>query len=325
MANETRSIEIGILLYPGVQVSTVLGLTDLFTIARRFIIPRPEYLETCIRVSHWERDPDDNRLKRVFDTHPGEDGPLAALILPSNLGEPADQTTAAPYLDWLREQHASGVTLSSVCIASFFLAETGLLKGRTATTHWMFADAFKDRFSDVKLDVDRLIVEDGDIITAGGAMSWVDLGLKLVDRYFGTDVMIKTSRFLLMDPPGREQRYYSFFSPRMDHGDAAVLKVQHWLQTTGAKDTALKSLVDVSGLEERTFLRRFRKATGMTTSQYCQRLRVGEARELLQYSRLSVENIAYQIGYEDAGAFTKVFFKIVGLTPGEYRQRFSGS
>ena len=160
-------------------------------------------------------------------------------------------------------------------------------------------------------------------MTAGGIMSWTDLGLTLVERFLGPMVMVETARMLLVDPPGREQRYYSIFSPSFRHSDSAVLKVQHWLQATAAKDTALPSLAAEAGLEERTFLRRFQKATGMTTTEYCQRLRVNKAQDLLQFSRLPIDNVAWEVGYSDPGAFRKVFTRIVGLKPGEYRQRFS--
>lgn len=135
--------------------------------------------------------------------------------------------------------------------------------------------------------------------------------------------MIETARILLVDPPGREQRYYSPFSPRLTHGDTAVLKVQHWLQATDARDIVLATLAEQAGLEERTFLRRFQKATGITTREYCQRLRVGKAREMLQFSRLPIDSIAWEVGYSDPAAFRKIFARIVGLTPGEYRRRFS--
>ncbi len=154
-------------------------------------------------------------------------------------------------------------------------------------------------------------------------MAWTDLGLKLVDRFLGPTIMLDTARYLLMDPPGREQRYYSAFSPNLTHGDAAVLKVQHWLQATGAKDMTLATLAARAGLEQRTFLRRFRKATGLTAVDYCQRLRVGKAREMLQFATLPIEAIAWEVGYGDPGAFRKVFIRVTGLTPGDYRRRFS--
>lgn len=213
--------------------------------------------------------------------------------------------------------------ICTVCGGAFLLGETGLLEGRSVTTHWAHADIFRERFPGARLDTDRLLIDDGDLISAGGLMAWIDLGLKLVDRFLGPIIMAETARYLLVDPPGREQRYYSAFSPVLNHGDAAVLKVQHWLQATGAKEMSLATLASKAGLEERTFLRRFRKATGRTAVDYCQRLRAGKAREMLQFTTLPVEAIAWNVGYSDAGAFRKVFIRITGLTPGEYRQRFS--
>jgi transcriptional regulator GlxA family with amidase domain len=244
------------------------------------------------------------------------------LILPPSLGSPATAEVAAPYLAWLRERHAADTILASVCAGAFLLAETGLLDGRPSTTHWILEDQFRDRFPRVPVDVDRLLIDGGQILTAGGVMSWTDLCLRLVERLRGAEVMTQAAKFLLVDPPGREQRYYSIFSPRTGHGDAAVLEVQRWLQDTGAKDITLETLATKAGLERRTFLRRFRKATGMTTSEYGQRLRVGKACELLQFSALTVEQIAWETGYADPGAFRKIFARFIGLTPGEYRQRF---
>ncbi len=153
-------------------------------------------------------------------------------------------------------------------------------------------------------------------------MAWTDLVLRLIDRHLGPAVMLETARRFLVDPPGREQSYYSAFSPRLTHGDGAILKVQEWLHATVAKDVDLATLSTRSGLEERTFLRRFQKATGLTTTEYCQRLRVGKARELLQSHALAADQVAWEVGYSDPGAFRKVFTRIVGLTPAEYRKRF---
>ena len=170
-----------------------------------------------------------------------------------------------------------------------------------------------------------MLIDDGVILTAGGLMAWTDLCLRLVERLRGAEVMTQTARFLLVDPPGREQRYYSVFSPRTTHGDRAVIDVQRWLQETDAKDISLKTLAAKAGLERRTVLRRFRNATGMTRTEYGQRLRVSKACELLQFSGKTVEQIAWETGYTDPGAFRKIFARFVGLTPGEYRQRFAAA
>lgn len=143
---------------------------------------------------------------------------------------PITDEAAAPFVERLRERHAAGAVLASVCGGVFLLAETGLLAGRAVTTHWMYAETFRQRFPDVRLDTDRLIIDGGDILSAGGLMSWTDLGLRLVERILGPAAMAETARTMLVDPPGREQRFCSAFVPRLTHGDAAILKAQHFLQ-----------------------------------------------------------------------------------------------
>lgn len=318
-----RPLEIGIVLYPGAQMAAVLGMTDLFGVAEDVARQKSGHTRgPLLRVSHWNKPTPDGPPQRVFDTAPGSAGEPTVLILPPALGELISREHATAYADWLREKHHAGVVLGSVCAGAFVLGETRLLAGRTVTTHWSYDEQFGRRVPEARLDTDRLVIDDGDIITAGGAMAWVDLSLRLVDRFLGPTIMLETARMLLVDPPGREQSYYSAFAPRLSHGDAAVLKVQHWLQATGAAETDLATLAGQAGLEPRTFLRRFQKATGYTTTEYVQRLRVGKARELLQFGDLPVDAVAWNVGYSDPGAFRKVFTRLVGLTPGEYRRRF---
>jgi len=310
--------EVGLVLYPGCQMAMVHGMTDLFAIAGHFAA---NYGGEPIRVSHWQLQ-DSGGFARCHDTHEGEPGSPAYLIIPGRLGGPMDAVEAIPYARFLLDRHAQGAILASNCGGAFALAATGLLSGRPATTHWMFANDFRDRFPDVLLDPDKIVIEDGDIITAGGLMAWTDLGMKLVDRMFGPTVMVETARFLLVDPAGREQRHYSSFSPRMTHGDEPILKVQHWLQAKGARAVSVADMATQAGMEERTFLRRFKAATGLKPTEYSQHLRIGKARELLELTKRPVEQIAWTVGYEDAAAFRKLFHRIIGLSPGDYRQRF---
>lgn len=317
------TIEIALVLYPGAQMSAVLGMTDLFELANRTAGRKSRDTPLAsLRVSHWRADQPGHAPARVFDTHSEASGAPEVYVVPPALGEPISPEDAAPLAGWLRERHGAGGVLASVCAGAFVLGETGLLAGRAVTTNWVYDEAFRSRFPRAKLDTDRLLIDDGDIITAGSLMAWTDLGLRLVGRFLGPTVMIETARVLALDPPGREQRYYSAFAPRLSHGDAAILKVQHWLQVSEGKDLNLATLAALAGLEERTFLRRFQKATGLTTTDYGQRLRVGKARELLQFTMQSVDKVAWQVGYGDAGAFRKVFARIVGLTPSDYRARF---
>jgi transcriptional regulator GlxA family with amidase domain len=320
MATKTAqpTAEVGILLYPGCQAAMVHGMTDLLQIAARFAGERGG---APLRVSHWQHEGGD--FARAYDSHGEAAGLPDIVIVPGRLTGPADAEEAKPYAHWLRGRHAAGATLTANCGGVFLLAETGLLTGRPATTHWQFADAFRQRFPDVRLDADKIVIEDGEIITAGGLMAWTDLGMRLVDRLYGPTIMLETGRFLLIDPAGREQRHYSSFAPRLNHGDEAVLRVQHWLQAREARSVSASDMARQAGMEERTFLRRFKAATGMTPIEYCQHIRIGKARELLEFTRRPVDQIAWSVGYEDTGAFRRLFHRIIGLSPGEYRQRFS--
>ncbi|CAB3708762.1 HTH-type transcriptional activator RhaR [Achromobacter piechaudii] len=318
-----KQLEVGVVLYPAVQQASVLGLTDLFCVANACAASYGAQSNIPLRVTHWEQPAPGVAPVRVFDNGASRVSILSALILPPSLAEPTGGASDSSLTAWRCEQHGRGVVIGSVCAGAFLLAETGLMTGRPMTTHWTYADLLKSRFPDVNVDVNRLIIDDGDVISAGGLMSWTDLGLRLVDRLLGPTVMLATARMMLVDPPGREQRYYSVFSPRLSHGDAAVLKVQHWLQATQGKETRLQVLAEQANLEERTLLRRFQKATGMTTTEYCQHLRVGRAKELLQFDSAPIDRVAWEVGYSDPGAFRKIFARIAGLSPSAYRRRFS--
>ncbi|MGN6702295.1 MAG: DJ-1/PfpI family protein, partial [Burkholderiaceae bacterium] len=205
--------EIGILIYPGAQLAAVHGLTDVFLIANRLAAPLGGGTVPELRVSHWRATANGKQVSPVFDTHPQLASAPAILIIPPSLEDALAPAVTAALAEQLRNWHAAGATLCSICVGAFLLAETGLLDGRTATTHWRQAAAFAARYPRVTVDADRLVIDDGDIITAGGLMAWTDLGLKLVDRFLGSSVMLQTARVLLVDPAGREQRHYSHFSP----------------------------------------------------------------------------------------------------------------
>lgn len=323
-AADNPPAEIAILAYPGAQQAAIYGLTDLFAEAGRIAAETAADRTSRLRVTHWLPDAAAETVTCSFDSQPGPRHRPAVVIVPPSLGDLPDPAVIRRLAAWLTQRHDEGGMLASVCAGAFLLAETGLLDGRPATTHWGLADELGARFPAIRIAADKLIVEDGDIITAAGVMAWTDLGLKLVDRLIGPAVMLATARFLLVDPPGREQRYYSSFSPRLSHGDAAILKVQHWLQAQGPQAAGLAAMAAQAGLEQRTFLRRFQRATGLRPTEYCQHLRVAKARELLELTTRSIDQIAFAAGYEDAGAFRRVFHRLVGLSPGDYRRRFGG-
>ncbi|PSS52714.1 GlxA family transcriptional regulator [Pseudomonas sp. BBP2017] len=323
MTKGCDTLEIGLLLYPGAQAAAVHGLTDLLTIANRLrlelgALERPE-----LRVSHWSESAD-RQLTVAFDSHPGGHHRLQVMIIPPSLTQAPSAELLERYRQDLRQWHRDGALLVSVCVGVFFIAASGLLDGRPATTHWNFAQSLAERFPAVKVEANVPLLDDGDIITSAGLMAWTDLGLTLIERYLGETLAAETARFLAVErvsgnAPG------SVFTPRLNHGDEAVLKVQHWLQSSGARDVNLKVMADCAGLESRTFLRRFRSATGLKPTEYCQQVRVGRACRMLEFTNRSIDQIAWGVGYQDPGAFRKVFHKVTGLAPSDYRRRVTES
>ncbi|WP_374381078.1 GlxA family transcriptional regulator [Dongia sp.] len=321
MTRDARFIDIGILDYPGAQAASLHGLTDMFAVANRLCAEQGIVGAPTLRVSHWRLDAK-GEVSRIFSSSEPAGRRLDILILPPALGDPIWEAQRTPLLRWLRTHHAKGATATSVCAGAFLLAEAGLLDGRSATTHWSLAEEMQLRFPAITVDADKLIIEDGDVITAGGIMAWVELGLKIIERSMSPAIVLNVARFFLVDAAGREQRFYSAFTPRLTHGDEAILKLQHWLQRHVAKKISLPQMAAQVNLSERTFLRRFQKATGLNPTRYLQSLRLAKARELLELTRHRIDQIAYRVGYEDPGAFAKLFQLQIGLTPSEYRKRF---
>jgi transcriptional regulator GlxA family with amidase domain len=320
-AERAAIAELGVLIYPGAQMAAVHGLTDLFAVANRIAAEHQAAQLPVLRVSHWQVE-GDQPPTRTYASHAGDDSALLAVLIPPSIGGFSAAQAPASLMQWLRDQHARGATLGGVCVGSLMLAESGLLDGRSATTHWTSAKAFAERYPKIKLKANTPIVDDGDLITTAGLMAWSELGLRLVNRLLGPSIATSTARFLVIEHSDSASECGSNFAPILGHGDAAILKVQHWLQSTGATDVSLTAMAERAGLEERTFLRRFRAASGLKPTEYCQHLRVGKAREMLEFSNGTIDHIAWTVGYQDPGAFRAIFKKITGLAPSDYRARF---
>lgn len=311
--------EIGLLVYPDCQLSAVYGLTDLFRIASQWA-PQPAEQRRVIRVSHWQVAGSD--MVCTWDSHPGEAHRLGHIIAPPSIIMPAQMQPMPVAASWMVERHAEGTTVCSVCAGAFVLAETGLINGRRATTHWAFSEELAARYPKVDLAAEHMVIDDGDIMTAGGILAWTDLGLTLVEKLMGVGIMLATARFLLVDPPRREQDLYRSFIPKFDHGDTAILGVQHHVHAQASEAHDIPELASRAGLTERTFLRRFTKATGLRPTEYLQQVRMMKARDALETSNHSVEQISWDVGYSDVTAFRRIFQRFTGLTPTLYRQRF---
>jgi transcriptional regulator GlxA family with amidase domain len=315
--------EIGIVHYPGAQVACILGLTDLFGVASRIALDQRRSGQSPLRVTHWQSlHTRDANLSCVYDSAPRGIPQPRTLVIPPTMVDLPDPDAPAGVVSWVRNRHAAGATLVSLCSGAFILAETGLVDGFSVATHQICAEALAKRFPQIVVDVNRRIIDYGDIITAGGFLSWVDVGLFLVDRILGPAMRATTARFVLSDPAAGDARYFAGFAPPQTHGDRAVLKAQGWVHMRDGRGVSLAAMATAAGLERRTLLRRFASATGMTPIKYCRAVRIARARELLEGGDTSQKQIAQSLGYKDVASFARVFRKAVGSAPGAYRKRF---
>jgi transcriptional regulator GlxA family with amidase domain len=315
-------IEVGIVCDAGTSATGLHGLSELFGYAGHIAAARRGTdAGTAIRIVQWQsRDGD---VQAISDTHTDMAYHPDVLVLPGNLPATRDTMQDPVLTTWLRQMHARGVIIAAVCGGVFILARTGLLKGRQATTHWALHASFAREFPDILVETDYMVIDYGDVLTAGGVLAWADLGLRIVERLLGPAVMLETAHYMNVDPPGRQQRFYSEFDPRLKHGDHAIVKAQQFLAGNRECPVSVAELAAHACLEPRTFLRRFSKATGMKPMEYQQQIRISRAREMLELTRFGVEEIAGKIGYEDLKNFRRVFKRIVGLSPSDYRRRFA--
>lgn len=228
-------------------------------------------------------------------------------------------------VDWLRGQHSDGAILCSACSGVLLLAETGLLDGREATVHWAYARTFQRNFPDVKLRLQKVLIASGEgkeFVMSGASASWHDLVLYLVARYVGPTSAQAIAKFMLLQWHADGQAPYVTFDPPLDHGDAVILKVQEWLRGHYAVARPVEEMSSRSGLPERSFKRRFTRATGYPPISYVQYLRVEEAKRRLERTDTPIDQISWEVGYEEPAAFRRLFKRVIQLTPGEYRRKF---
>ncbi|MCP5087396.1 MAG: helix-turn-helix domain-containing protein [Rhodobacteraceae bacterium] len=298
---------IALIAYEGVQMSAVLGLKDILEVANRFAAEAD-----VAAITHEVLQTHDIRNDRTFD----------AVVLPPNLEAARGQSDLELHR-WIDTQHRSGATICSACAGAFWLGYAGILDGRPVTTHWALEDEFRKTFPNTQLNPEHLLIDDHDIVTAGGVMAWIDLGVYLIRRWLGADILSKTCRQMLIDPTGREQRNYRSFRPRLTHNDAAIRGLQRWIEGNTDADLSVFELAQRAAMSGRSLQRRFTNATGLTLSRYVQQLRVEKAKGMLERTSLTVAEICWRVGYQDVSAFSRLFKSVSGLSAGDYRKRFS--
>lgn len=226
-------------------------------------------------------------------------------------------------IEWLAGQYQKGSAVASICTGAFLLAASGILDGVSCSTHWSAVDDFRARFPLVCLQPDRLITDEKGIYTSGGAYSFLNLILYLVEKYFDRETAIYCAKVFQVEIDRDCQSPFIIFSGQKQHGDETVQQAQHYIEKNPGDKMSVEALAARFAVSRRNFDRRFIKATGNTPVEYMQRVKVEAAKKLFETGTQSVNEIMYQSGYSDAKAFREVFRKITGLSPLAYKKKYN--
>ncbi|MDV3308709.1 MAG: helix-turn-helix domain-containing protein, partial [Cyclobacteriaceae bacterium] len=227
------------------------------------------------------------------------------------------------YVPWIVKQYKNGAEVASLCVGAFLLASTGLLNGRKCATHWMFADEFRSMYPDVKLVVEKIITDENGLYSSGGAFSYLNLILYLIEKYASRDLAIACAKVFQIDIDRNSQSPFIIFKGQKDHEDETVLKAQEFIEKNFQEKITVDQLASMLALGRRNLERRFKKATSNTVVEYIQRVKIEAAKMRLETSRENVNEVMYKVGYTDTKAFRTTFKKITGMSPLQYKVKYS--
>jgi transcriptional regulator GlxA family with amidase domain len=225
-------------------------------------------------------------------------------------------------IPWLVKKYNEGTEIASLCVGAFLLASTGLLEGKRCSTHWAFANEFRETFPNIELVDGSIITEEHRLYSSGGANSYWNLLLYLLEKYTDRDTAILAAKYFAIDIDRESQAAFMMFNGQKDHNDPEVKKAQDFIEDNSAERITVDQLVDMFAVSRRSFERRFKKATNNTIVEYIQRVKVEAAKRSFEKSRKNINEVMYDVGYTDTKAFRTVFKRITGLTPIEYRNKY---
>lgn len=320
-------LNIAILALENCIHSTVTGPFDIFSIAsltaKELNCDREPFCK--VQIVHPGEEPVSSfNGMQISGTHSIKDNEIYDIIItPALYGNLEPLIENREIIDWLVYQHVHGACICSVCASAFLVAKAGLLNGKKATTHWALAGDFKKQFPEVILSPEKMLVDEGNIISAGGVTAYLDLCLYLISRFGSPELALALSKNLLIDCSRQVQTPYSSYDFMKNHGDEPIIQSQIWLENNFKEPVIISQLASTVGLEERTFNRRFKRVTGDTPTEYLQGVRVEAARKMLEFSAEPIDMITQEVGYSDTSSFCRLFKRHTDLTPSAYRKRFS--
>ncbi|MFN3841492.1 MAG: GlxA family transcriptional regulator, partial [Cyclobacteriaceae bacterium] len=226
-------------------------------------------------------------------------------------------------IPWIIEKHQQGAEVASLCMGAFLFASTGLLNGKKCSTHWGFANQFRSMFPEVELVDGRIVTEEHHLYSSGGATSYWNLLLHLVEKYTGREIAILAAKYFAIDIDRVSQSAFAMFQGQKTHNDVLVKQAQEFIEQHIAERLTVEELALKFGLSRRTFERRFKQATNNSVLEYMHRIKVEAAKRNFETSRKNINEVMYDVGYTDTKAFRTTFKKVTGLTPVEYRKKYN--
>lgn len=228
-----------------------------------------------------------------------------------------------PVITWIEKQYKNGAEIASICTGAFLLASTGLLDGKSCSTHWIAEDNFRKRFPEIHLETDKLITDENGIYTNGGAYSFLNLVIYLIEKYYDRPTAIFCSKVFQVEMDRQSQSSFIIFKGQKQHGDDMVKQAQSFIETNVHEKISVEHLSSKFAVGRRNFDRRFIKATGNTPLEYSQRVKIESAKRAFETTRKTINEVMFDVGYSDVKAFREVFRKITGLSPLEYRSKYN--
>ena len=333
MNEAAQPVTVAILAMPDTTASVVFGMYDMFKCAGRdwgFIVdgkPGPELMRPTVVSAHAAPFAVANGVQ-ISPEASLATFLCADVVCVPELFVPPTEPLAGRFTEeiaWLRRCYDAGATVATACSGAMLLAEAGLLDGYEATTHWAYCDVLRSRYPAVRVRSQRALVVSGDgqrLVMAGGGTSWLDLALYVIARFVGIDAAMQVARLNLIDWHEIGQQPFARLARSRQVDDGVIARCQSWIAENYQERAPVAAMAKLSGLPERSFKRRFEQATGMSPLEYVHTLRLEEAKQMLESGDLPIEAIANEVGYEDAGFFSRLFRRSVNLTPAQYRKRF---
>ncbi len=316
-------MKIGIVGYDQLFMATVSGLYEFFqyaNILRGSVDASIEEITPCI-VATSQQPLSFSGFTVNAEYSIDDDLDLDWIILPAHVGGVDYSIEDLP--QFLQAQHNKGVKIASVCAGAQWLAESKLLDGKRATTHWKIVETVRERYPNVNWDPQQMLIDEGDIVTTGGVMAWQELALFIIGKEISMELASTVSKMMLIDTHRVVQSPYEFVEFSISKSDTLIAESQKWLHENFSSSITVDLLADKLFLSKRTYVRRFKKATNYTPISYLQELRLQECKRLLESKSISFEEITHLVGYKDVNSFRTLFLKRTGISPKVYREKFS--